>query len=666
MSLIVSGGQLEHVRDHGGHHLPAALQLGNEWMEFGAIYERQPQVRTVVDFLARNIASLTLHVYERRSDTDRARLTHHPLATLLRRPLGFRKMHRYQLMARVVTDRAIFDEAFIVKLRDPHGNVIGLLSVPAPWVRPDGGSWVEPAGYWVAGTEWVPSADMIHMHGYAVDSLWHGTSPLIALRGILQEEYEASRHRQQMWRNGARTSGFIQRPAPQRSGQDWSEEARTRFQREFRDLYTGDGADAGGVPVLEDGMTYVPAGLDPRAAQYIEARKLTREEVAAAYHVPPPLVGILDHATFSNIREQHKQLYMDTLGPWLVDIDEAFEIQLLPELADPDTTYLEFDIKSKLNGSFEERAAGASAAVGAPWMTRNEQRALDNLPALPGGDELITPLNVLEGGQANPRDSAPPPEPPKATSPGVKVRTVLVKAAPPEHAVEHTTAELTRFFERQARSLRSLLGAAKASGVLTKDSADVVNWDRWESELALVLGTLNTDIAAQSARAALEEMGADPADYDPADTAEWLAANAQGQAEATTVTSREQVSEALDADDPAEALKHLFSIWAASRAAELGARQAQHVAGYSSVKEARRVFGDSARKTWRTTARNSRATHARMNGQTVSIDARFSNGGRWPGDSVLPARESAKCKCELSITGIPEIEDDPGTEPDEE
>ncbi|WP_160051283.1 phage portal protein [Nocardiopsis sp. FR26] len=665
MSIIVSGGKLEQVRDHGGYTLPAAIQLGNTWVEYGQIFDAQPQVQTVVSFLARNIASLTLHAYERRSDTDRARLTDHPLPKVLRNPLPGRKLTRYQLFYRIVADRAIYDDAFVVKLRDGNGKVIGLLPVPRPWVTPDKGTWIEPAEYVVAGTVRVPAEDMIHLHGYAVDSLWHGTSPMGALRNILLEEYEANRHRQQMWRNGARTSGFIQRP--QMKGKDWSEEARTRFQREFRDLYTGEGADAGGVPVLEDGMTYVPAGLDPRAAQYIEARKLTREEVAAAYHIPPPLVGILDHATFSNIREQHKQLYQDTLGPWLVDIDEALEIQLVPELADPDLVYLEFDIRSKLNGAFEERAAAASSAVGAPWMTVNEQRALDNLPAIPGGDELITPLNVTKGGQASPRDSAPDPADTAKTTnpPRVKARTVHLKMAPPEHAVNQAEKELARFFDRQARSLSSLLGAAKARGHLTKESAASVNWDRWEGELALVLTQVNLATAAQAARAALEEMGADPADYDPEATALWLMDNAAAQAQATTDTSRIQVEEALDAEDPAEALKALFAAWGTSRAAELAHRHTQHITGYTSVKEARKVFGSSARKTWRTTSRNPRSSHVRMNGQTVPIDSKFSNGGRWPGDSLLSAREAAKCKCMLSITGIPET-DDPGTVPDEE
>jgi hypothetical protein len=35
-------------------------------------------------------------------------------------------------------------------------------------------------------------------------------------------------------------------------------------------------------------------------------------------------------------------------------------------------------------------------------MTANEARALRNMPAIDGGDELVTPLNVLVGGQAVP------------------------------------------------------------------------------------------------------------------------------------------------------------------------------------------------------------------------------------------------------------------------
>jgi phage portal protein BeeE len=52
------------------------------------------------------------------------------------------------------------------------------------------------------------------------------------------------------------------------------------------------------------------------------------------------MVGILDHASFSNITEQHKMLYQDTLGPWLTMIQEEIALQLIPDFeAKPDEFY---------------------------------------------------------------------------------------------------------------------------------------------------------------------------------------------------------------------------------------------------------------------------------------------------------------------------------------
>lgn len=137
-------------------------------------------------------------------------------------------------------------------------------------------------------------------------------------------------------------------------------------------------------------------------------RKLSREEVAAAYYIPPPMIGILDHATFSNITEQHKMLYQDTLGPWLAMFAEEFALQLIPDLTTgSDRVYVEFNLREKLTGAFEQRAASIQTAVGGPWMTINEARALDNRPPVDGGDELIRPLNVTQNGDSDPVPADP-------------------------------------------------------------------------------------------------------------------------------------------------------------------------------------------------------------------------------------------------------------------
>ncbi len=102
-------------------------------------------------------------------------------------------------------------------------------------------------------------------------------------------------------------------------------------------------------------------------------------------------------------------LYADTFGPMLEFLQQEIERQLLADLdpAGAGKTYAEFNLRKKMQGSFEQQAAAISASVGGPWMTRNEGRALYNLPDLPEAEELVVPLNVTEGGLASPRDTAP-------------------------------------------------------------------------------------------------------------------------------------------------------------------------------------------------------------------------------------------------------------------
>lgn len=650
MSFTLSAGKLDTGAGALGYSLPT-LQLGSERLEAAEIFRRQPQVRTVVGFLARNVAQLGLHAFKRVSDTDRERLTDHPLADLLDTPLPGKRLTPYDLQYRLVADLAIYDTAFVLKVKPDSDGPMGLLPVPVPLVTPAEESWIEAPYYKLAvggQTVEIPGENMIHIHGYSPDDLTVGESPLMALRDVLLEEYEATKHRQGMWKNGARVSGIIERPQPKGS-RDWSDEARTRFIREFRDLYSGSGAHAGGVPILEDGMTYKQAGLDPRAAQYIEARKLTREEVAAAYYIPPPLVGILEHATFSNIREQHKQLYQDTLGPWLKQISQALKIQLLPEFAE-DGLYLEFNLDEKMRGSFEEQAAAMSTAAGAPWMTVNEIRARNNLPSIEGGDELVTPMNVTVGGQASPRDSAPDPngeaEPPEAV--GTSARVISVKAGAPEISVESAGESLSQFFGRMGRSLSSQLGA-QVKTVGTK-AIDDIDWVRWENELVPVLLGVNGPTAERAAKDALRQMGMDPNLYSAEDLRVWLADNAEAQAAATTDTSRLHVEDALGKDDPSVALRAVFAWWAGDRAASVGRRQATHVSGQATVVQARKHL-TRPQKVWVVTSGDPRDSHAALNGVSVDVDGVFPNGARWPGDSVLPAEEAAQCRCEITITG---------------
>lgn len=625
MAFVVSDGKLMGLERASAPRVSSISLAADFSADYATIWKTQPHVRTVVGFLARNIAQIGLHAFERTSDTDRRRLTDHPLADLIAKPNA--RTTRYRLIDSLVNDLGIFDVACWVKSQSSD-KTAGLLRLPPQQIEPLGDSWAWPDGVKFKGNKGsvdLPADQIVLFRGYnPTDARW-GVSPMETLRRVLAEEYQATLYREQLWRNGARFPGYIKRP---KAAGDWSPEARERFRNDWRGLYTGSGPGAGGTPILEDDMEFVGGGITPVQAQYLETRKLTREEVAAAFHIPLPMVGILDHATFSNIKEQHQNLYQDTLGPWLEMIQQEIGLQLVPEFDDTGRIYVEFNLAEKMKGSFEEQATSLQTAVGAPWLTRNEARARQNLPQVDGGDLLVTPLNVLTGGQASPTDSAP------KAAPQSGVRS---KARAAETYVTKHEQVLRDFFKRQAAVIKSRLGA--------KSEGDWWDAERWDKELAGDLFALAVSTSQTVAKATLESIGLEPDEYDTDRTLAFLKAVADRLATSVNVVTKNQLDAALVTDEPD--VSNVFEVAVGARAAQLALTSVTTWSGFGTVESAKQASGGKATKTW-VTGPNPRPSHASMSGETVGIEDTFSNGLSWPGDGGDPD-EVAGCNCDLQI-----------------
>jgi HK97 family phage portal protein len=369
---------------------------------YAQIYRTQPAVRTCVDFLARNMAQLNLHVFRRISNTDRERLRDHQLAVWLGAPNP--STTYYKLVESLMQDLGIYWRAYWLKIRRTDGE-LGLVRLPPAsmavegWLMPERFLWTVPDGTVYP----LDPAEVAYFSGYDPEVL-DPLSPLETLSRLLAEEQAATSFRERYWENAARLEGVIERPI---NAPKWTKEQKESWREQWADRYAN---TAGQTAVLEDGMTWKSVTQSWAEAEYTAARKLTREEVAAAYHIPLPMVGILEHATFSNIREQHKNLYQDCLGPWCNHLEQEITRQVLSECRDQESVYVEFNIAEKLSGSFEEQSVALARLVGRPIMTANEGRAKLNLPAVEGdatADSLTLPLNIAStGAAAQPADPA--------------------------------------------------------------------------------------------------------------------------------------------------------------------------------------------------------------------------------------------------------------------
>ncbi|ASR83387.1 portal and MuF-like fusion protein [Arthrobacter phage Christian] len=626
-----------------------------------SLYRNQPNLRTVVSFMARNIAQLGVHTFKRLDENDRERDRASVTAQTLKSPN--KSQTTYELIYSLVSDLALWDEALWLVVEDidrPSGWSIQ--PVPMPWVQGFGGGdiWgpsyvkVLPPGA-VKGVN-IPMEDVLYFHGWDPANLNKGVSAVESLKATISEQVHAMVYREQQWTKGGRLGMVVSRP---KEAPSWTPDQKRKFKEALDSKIAGDnGQDAGGSIILEDGMTSQRMGFNAKEDQFVEAYKLSFQTVCSVYHINPTMVGQLDNANFSNVREFNKSLYTNTLGPILAQLEDRLNSFLVPKL-DPgtDDLYIEFNIKEKLQGSFEEQAAVMSAAVGGPWMLRNEARAKENLRAIPGGDDLIVPLNVVTGGQASPADSTPDSitgqnsylalaQKAQRDWGPVGILDLGEKARGSDTAQGNIEKVLKAFFKRQSAVVLSALGA--------KDGEDWWDEDRWNRELAEDLYKLAVAVSHKIGRQVAEELGFEPDAYDSERTLKFLQAVSLSRAQGINGATKAALDEALASADDEEAPKpsEVFSKAEDNRSVTAAAALLTAWSAFATIEAGKQVPGEPEKKskTWIVNSSNPRKAHSRMNGETVSIDQKFSNGADWPGDPVLGADGVAGCTCSVSIS----------------
>ena len=631
-------------------------------MDAAQLYRTQPNLRAVISFLADNAAQVPIKIYERASDTDRPRVLDSPAALLMSNPNP--DMTPYEFKRWMYSDILLY-ERFLMLLVPSKETESGweMRPIPNAWIQQYRGTKPFAPDSIVVGVPGntpieIPSKMFVLFHGYDPTDPMRQYSRISALKETLYEQVESSAFRRQMWQKGGRFNAYLTRP---KDVAPWSDKAYERFKETWQSSWAGSGENAGGTPILEDGMEYKTVQFNSKDAQWAEAVKLSREDCAAVFHVNPAMIWPGSGQTYASARDNARALYNDCLAPVLMQATDRINMVVLPRVGEQKNHYAGYDITIKTEGTFEEKLQTLQGAVGAPFLSRNEARARLDLPAIDGGDELITPLNVLAGGLASPRDTDPGKErynsaeietarqllglKTKAEEPKEEPKERKSSAEPDEEDMKTIIDVYRSFFKRQAKSVLPKLGA-KAEW-----------WDekRWNRELSDDLFKEAIKVSASTARRAINELW-DDGDYDVDRTEAYIRKMCERRAEMVNQATYKELLDALDADEEDDGLKAtpegVFENAEENRSESAGTAFTTALCAWTLLEACRQNDrGQNVYKTWIVTSGNPRASHAHMNGETVQYDEPFSNGAMWPGDiDNLDVEEVANCQCIIEIT----------------
>lgn len=177
-------------------------------------------------------------------------------------------------------------------------------------------------------------------------------------------------------------------------------ETRKNLRDALADAYEGLGR-ANRLMLLDDGMKVEKLTFSPEDSQFLESRQFQITEIARWFNIPPHKLKDLTRSSFSNIESEQRSFYTDTLLPWLVTLEQNFNLQLLTpsdrDLSGRGRLYWKHNAKGILRADIAAQAEFYTKMFNIGAMSQNEIRALEEMDPDPNplADEKFVPLNMV-------------------------------------------------------------------------------------------------------------------------------------------------------------------------------------------------------------------------------------------------------------------------------
>jgi HK97 family phage portal protein len=236
-------------------------------------------------------------------------------------------------------------------------------------------------------------SEVIHFRMVNPDSYFMGMGMVAPAKTSATLEFSAQAFNQHFLENDGKPPVIFEHPG------NPSKEQRQQFWAAWDERHKGP-KRAGRAGMTWGGMKIHELSTSPKDAQYIEMRKMNREEILACMGVPPSVVGLLEYANYSNMEIQQRKFWEDTVIPYLGVISDKLTLNLGPHFG-PDIVF-DFDLSNvkALQENEEGRARTASILIGNGIKTPNQiRREMYSEDEYVGGDQYYMGMSLVPVGR---------------------------------------------------------------------------------------------------------------------------------------------------------------------------------------------------------------------------------------------------------------------------
>lgn len=354
---------------------------------------RQATVFGCLRILSDTISKLPIKIYKK--DNGVKKITNHYLEPLLKlRPNPY--MSASDFWKCIEVQRNIYGNSYVAMEFDTKGKVRALYPLDSSQMQ----IFIDNTGILNSNNNiWYIYTDNLGLkHKFMNDEILHfkaltldglvGISIIDKLKHLIENGKSSEKYINNFFKNGLQVKGIVQYIG------DLNPKAEETFRTEFERMSSGL-KNAHRIAMLPIGYQFQPIGQRLVDAQFLENTQLTIRQIASVFGIKMHQLNDLEKATHTNIAEQQREFYIDTLQSILTMYEQELIYKLFLNTEIRKGYYLKFNVDSILRADIKTRYESYRIGIQGGFITPNEVRELEEKEPKDGGDELLVNGNMM-------------------------------------------------------------------------------------------------------------------------------------------------------------------------------------------------------------------------------------------------------------------------------
>ena len=294
-----------------------------------------------------------------------------------------------QLLCYLEFCRNHYGNAYLyVNWSDTTGNIKNLVPLEPRMVRLfiDTDDDISPRFYYIYTTVngrsyCLDSSDIIHLKSWHLDGQTRmlGIPVAETLRQYMSSAKASQNTQSALYKSGMQFGGILNYSA------DLNDEQKHELLQKAKNLGT-----KFKILPLPQGWDLKPINLSLADSQFLEGRRFTAQQIAAAFGVNPNQLNDYSKGSYANATAQTLSFLMETLNFITKCYEDEFSYRILTDSEIKQGLRVDFDTEAILQSTPDVLADILVKYVGGgSILTINEARQKANMPPVPGGDKLF-------------------------------------------------------------------------------------------------------------------------------------------------------------------------------------------------------------------------------------------------------------------------------------